>query len=49
MSPAELTRGYALHKTEERKILPDVFKNLTDRQFCAYNAETGQDRHCWRK
>ncbi len=42
MSPAELTRGYALHKTKERKILPDVFKNLTDRQFCAYNAETGQ-------
>jgi len=42
MSPAEITQGYAPHKTEVAKILPDVFKNLTDSQFCAYNAETGQ-------
>jgi hypothetical protein len=41
MSPAEITQGYAPHKTEVAKILPDVFKNLTDSQFCAYDAEIG--------
>jgi hypothetical protein len=42
MTPAEITQGYAPQKTEVAKILPDVFKNLSDSQFCAYNAETGQ-------
>jgi len=37
-----ITRGWAPHKTKERKILPDVFKNLTDSRFCTCNAETGQ-------
>lgn len=41
MSPAEITQGYAPQKTEVPKISPDVFKNMIDSQFCAYNAETG--------
>lgn len=42
LSPADMTRGWSPNKTKERKLLPDVFMKLTDRQFCAYDAATGQ-------
>lgn len=41
LSPAEITQGYAPRIDDVPKIIPDVFMNLTDSQFCAYNAETG--------
>ena len=42
LSPAEITQGYAPRIDEVPKILPDVFMNLTDSQFCAYDAKTGR-------
>jgi len=42
LSPSEITQGYAPRIDDVPKILPDVFMNLTDSQFCAYDAKTGK-------
>jgi len=41
LGPNELKQGWSPHKTKERKIDADVFKNMTETQFCAYDAASG--------